>query len=320
MLFLLALVGCGEETAKETPALVPAKTPVTVALNWYPEPEFGGIYEAKLAGLYEAAGLDVDIQAGSASSPVMAQVAAGHVAFGVSTGDEVILARAQQADVVTVFATFQTHPSCIMVHASRGLKGIGDLEGGTLAVEDGIPFAAWLWKKYPLEGVTRVPYQGGVTQWLLDPMYAQQGYVTSEPILAKKEGGDPVCFMVADTGYNPYADVLITNGDELANHREVVAAFVAATRKGWEQYLADGTRANAKIAELNPTLDATVLAAMAAAQKPLIQGGAAEKAGLGTMDADRWSQLEQQLQEVGLLQGPPPPVSSLYTNEFLTGT
>jgi NitT/TauT family transport system substrate-binding protein len=320
MLFLLALVGCGQTPTETPPAPVVPKTAVTVALNWYPEPEFGGIYEAKLGGLYDAAGLDVDIQTGGAGSPVMPQVAAGHVAFGVSAADEVVLARSQGADVVTVFATFQTHPACVMVHASRGYKSIADLKSGTLAVEDGIPFAAWLDKKYDLSGVKRVPYQGGVTQWLLDAEYSQQGYVTSEPVLAKQQGGDPQCFMVSETGYNPYANVLITNGEQVKQHPETVKAFVQATKKGWEQYLADGTRANAKIAELNPALDTVVLAAMAEAQKPLITGGAAEKAGLGIMEASRWQELELQLQEIGVLQGTAPPVESLYTNDFLTGT
>jgi NitT/TauT family transport system substrate-binding protein len=294
-----------------------AKEAVTVALNWFPEPEFGGIYEAKLGGLYDEKGLDVTIAEGSASAGVVQQVATGRVAFGISVADEVVLANAQGTDVVTIFGTFQHHPSCIMVHESRHLASLADLKTGTLAVEDGIPFAPWLKKKLDLSKVQIVPYGGGVAQWMLDPNYAQQAYITSEPIVAKKAGGDPQCFLVSDTGYDPYADVVITSRKYLTDHPDTVRAFVAATQRGWEQYLADGTRANGKIGELNRDLDKDTLQAMWDAQKPLIASGDAAKAGLGTMDEARWTTLIGQLQEAGVLTGTAPTAASCFTNEFL---
>jgi NitT/TauT family transport system substrate-binding protein len=289
---------------------------VTVALNWYPEPEFGGLYQAQLDGAYADHHLDVTIQPGGAGAPVIPQVAAGRVQFGVSMADEVVLAKAQGADVVTVFATYQTHPLGIMVHASRGLKDLADLETGTLAVEDGIPFAQYLFAKYDWKGLTRVPYGGGVTQWLLDKDYAQQVYVTSEPILAKQQGGDPQVFMVADTGYNPYASVIITSGKLIAQDPDLVARFVDATRKGWLEYLQDGSKTNAKLHELNPTMAEDVLAQSWEAQRLLISGGHAAEAGVGAMEGQRWAVLVQQLTDLGALKAPVDP-ESLYTNQFL---
>lgn len=318
MTLLLALLACSGTPAETTEAEAPAaKKAVVVSLNWYPEPEFGGLYQARELGLYSEAGMDVDIQPGGAGAPVISQVATGRSQFGVSTADEVVLARAQGADVVAVFATYQTHPACIMVHKKRGVTGLDALKGGTLALEDGIPFAQWLYKKYPFTDVTRVPYGGGVTQFLLDEKHAQQAYVTSEPLLAKKGGADPDCFMVADTGYNPYANVLITSGQLVKADPELVRGFVRATVAGWDAYLRDGTKANEKIGAANPTLEADVLQQMWEVQKPLVQGGHAETAGLGAMEEQRWATLVQQLQEIGALKGEAPAVSALYTNEFL---
>lgn len=312
----LALAACSTE---EPVVEAAAPAPVTVALNWYPEPEFGGIYEADLAGLYTAEGLDVTIQGGGAGAPVVPQVATGRVQFGVSSADEVILARSQGADVVAIFATYQTHPACIMVHASRGLKDLSELNSGKLALEDGIPFAQWLYAKFPFEGVTRMPYQGGVAHFLTGEDHAQQAYVTSEPFLAKKEGGDPVCFLVADTGYNPYANVVITSGAMIRDHEPQVRAFVQATRAGWDAYLKDGARANAKIHELNPTLAEDVIQGMWEAQKPLVAGGHAEKAGVGAMEEARWVELLGQLEQIGALKGDKPAPADLFTNRWLPG-
>lgn len=319
-LLLAAFFACTEAPSAPAPteAAAPAKAtePVTVALNWYPEPEFGGLYEAQLDGTYTNAGLDVTIQPGGAGAPVIPQVASGRVAFGVSMADEIVLARAQGADVVAIFATYQTHPLGVMVHASRGLEDLSELKSGTLAVEDGIPFAQFLIRKYGFEGVHRVPYQGGVTPFLLDKDYAQQVYVTSEPILARKQGADPQVFMVADTGYNPYANVLITSGKLVKENPELVRRFVAASAKGWERYLQDGTKSNTKIHELNPTMEPDVVHASWEAQKPLIEGGHAATAGLGAMEQARWVELVGQLREIGLLQAEID-VGTLYTNDFL---
>src|SRR5436190_6980828 len=74
---------------------------VSIALNWVPEPEFGGIYAAKENGAYTKHNLDVDIKPGGAGAPTWQQVAAGKVQFGVASADEVVLARTSGADVVT---------------------------------------------------------------------------------------------------------------------------------------------------------------------------------------------------------------------------
>lgn len=314
----LFLAACASAPDAPTPegTVAVAKIPVSIQLNWFPEPEFGGLYEAVAAGAYEGAGLSVEIQAGGAGTPVIQQVATGRSTFGVSAADEVLLARAQGADVVAIFATYQTHPACIMVHKSRGVVDLNGLQGGTLALEDGIPFAQWLYKKFPFPGVDRVPYQGGVAAFLLDPQYAQQGYVTSEPVLARKQGADPVCFMVADTGYNPYANVVVTSGATLRDQPGVVKRFVEGTAAGWSAYLADGTRGNAKIAELNPALDAEVLRGMWEAQLPLVTGGDAATGGVGVMTDARWAALAEQLVEIGAITGSVD-AKAAYTTQFL---
>lgn len=303
MIAALILLACGTPAPTGAPVSGdPAPRPVTVALNWFPEPEFGGLYEAQLGGAFKEAGLDVTLQAGGAGAPVIPQVATGRVQFGVSSADEIVLARSQGANVVAIFATYQTSPRCILVHASRGLTDLSQLTSGTLALEEGVPDAQWITKKFGFAGVQRVPFGGGVTQWMLDPNYAQQAYVFSEPLVAKAQGGDPQCLMVSETGYNPYAAVLITSGNLIHDDPGLVDAFTKAAKAGWAGYLADPKRANAKIGELNPALTADMLAQMAEAQAPLVNN----PAGLGAMEAARWEAIVGQLQEIGTLTAPVP--------------
>lgn len=299
----LAAFGCKKGSNGSTGA--GGGTKVKVQLNWVPEPEFGGIYAARETGAYKKAGLDVEIVGGGPSSPVVQLVATGQADFGVAAAEDVVVARARNVDVVAIYATFQTSPQAVMVHAARGLKSLADLTSGTLALETGAPFGAFLKKKFGFAGVTIVPSDGGVAKFLNDTSYAQQCFVTSEPLAAKAKGADPQVFLVADAGFNPYANVLITSSATLKDKLPMVRSFVAATAEGWRAYLADPKAANGVMSALNTAMDPATFAAVADAQKPLIENADTARDGLGTMTEARWTALVQQLADVGAIPTSP---------------
>jgi NitT/TauT family transport system substrate-binding protein len=283
-----------------------AGTKLKLVLNWVPEPEFGGFYAAREGGAYRRQGFDVEIIGGGAGVPVVQMVATGRAHFGTIGGDELITARAHGADVVAVFATFQTSPQGIMAHASRKLANLADVfRSGTLAIEPGMAYAAYLKKKFSWDGLQVVPYDGGVARFLTDPNFAQQCYVTSEPIAAKKLGGDPQVFLIADAGFNPYTTVVVAKRELVTQKPEMVNAFVAATAEGWKNYLADPRAVNQMLAHLNPAMDATTLDAAVEAERPLIAPEATKQTGLGSMTAERWSTLGAQLADLKMIDRAP---------------
>src|SRR5688572_32019820 len=98
-LALFALVaGCSRKA--DPGAQASGTTAIKLALNWVPEPEFGGFYAARDGGAYKKAGFDVEIRGGGAGVPVVQMVASGQVDFGIAGADEVITARARGADVI----------------------------------------------------------------------------------------------------------------------------------------------------------------------------------------------------------------------------
>src|SRR6185312_10039566 len=115
-----------------------------------------------------------------------------------------------------LFAVYQTSPQGVMAHESRGFKSMADVfsHDGTLAAEDDT-WLKYLVKKYDPIKVNVTGYSGGVAAFLAKPDYSQQCFITSEPLLAKRQGGstaDPHTFLIAEAGYNPYTTVLITSG------------------------------------------------------------------------------------------------------------
>jgi NitT/TauT family transport system substrate-binding protein len=286
----------------------PTNTHVTLALNWVPEPEFGGFYAARESGAYAKNGLDVEVRGGSADVPVVQMVATGRVEFATVGGDELVIAESRGADVVAVFATFQTSPQCIMVHAERHLTKLEDVfQSGTVALETGLSFTKFLKAEFKWGGATVVPYDGGIAHFLIDPNFAQQGYATSEPIAAKRAGQNPQVFLVSDAGFNPYDTVVVTGRKFAENNPDLVQKFVLATRAGWRNYLDDPAPTNAVLGKLNKTMDAATFAAIADAQKPFIETPETKKLGLGGMTTERWKALSQTLLDLSLIPSAPNP-------------
>ena len=263
---------------------------IRLALNWKPEPEFGGYYAAD----YRKHGLNVEILPGGAGTPTVQMIGAGSAEFGIVGGDELLIARSRGNDVVALFATYQNNPLGIMAHASRdSLAGV--MKGGTLALQSGLPYARFLQKKYGFDKVKIVPSTGGdITAFLNNPNFAQQCFITSEPLTARRKSADVKVFPISDAGYNPYAEVMATSGDMLRRQPDTVKAMVAAVREGWRTYLDNPKPGNERMRELNPTMELATFAEGAEAQKPLIDTDV-----LGKMTKERWETLAQQLKELG---------------------
>jgi NitT/TauT family transport system substrate-binding protein len=292
------------------PSIVLAKDPVKtkIALNWVPEPEFGGIYAAQQSGAFNKYGLDATIQPGGAGAPTWQMVASGQIDFAVASADEVVIARSQGAKVQAIFTTYQTCPQGLMTHASRHLNSIADIfsHPGTLAVEPGLPYVKFLRHKYSFDKLKVVPFDGGIGNFLADANFTQQCFVFSEPLAAKKAGGDPQVFLVADAGYDPYTGVIITSDKMMRDHPDVVGAMTGALIDGWRSYLDHPEPANDVMAKLNRTMDRKTFTAAADAQKKLIESDQTKSHRLGWMTEQRWEQLVKQLAELKVVRNPPP--------------
>jgi NitT/TauT family transport system substrate-binding protein len=270
---------------------------IRLALNWKPDPQFGGFYAAP----FQEAKLDIEILPGGAGTPTVQMIGAGSAEFGIVSADELVVARSGGNDVVALFAVFQDTPQGIMVHAERKLAAIEEVfEEGTVALQRGLAYARLLEKQFGFDHVKIVPSPGGdITAFLHDPLFAQQCFVVSEPLQAKKAGANVTVFPVADTGFNPYTTVLATSAKYLQANPGAVESVVQAVRTGWRAYLADPKPTNEKMWALNPSMDAATFAEVADAQRPFIENEDTAVAGLGSMTQQRWEKLIGQLAGLG---------------------
>jgi NitT/TauT family transport system substrate-binding protein len=231
----------------------------------------------------------------------------------------VLLARAQEADIVALMAPLQKSPRAIMVHAASKFQKIEDLADVTLAVNSGATWVAYLKKQNLLKNVRMVPYSGNVAQFLVNENYAQQAYVFSEPFVAQEKGAAVRCLLVAETGYNPYTSLLITSGEMLKNRPETVRKFVAASIRGWQAYLEKPEDTNRYIHGINREMGLDILAFGVKALRPLCLAGLPGRDHIGEMTAARWKSMATQLIDAGVLPASGADSSRAFTAEFVSG-
>ena len=329
-LVTFSLSGCGQSGSAQTAPgqpehaaktveehVDPTLTKVTLQLNWFPEAEHGGYYAALAAGYYREEGLDVEILPGGPETPVVQQIARRAATFGVVNADNILFGRAQQAPVLAVMAPLQISPRCLIVHKSSGIRDFEGLKNITLAMSNSNAFSHYLRFKLALPGVKIVPYSGNLAQFLINEDYAQQGYVFSEPFVARKEGGDPRILMLSDIGFNPYTSLLCTHEDQLEDHPKLVRRMVAASVRGWEKYIESPQDANERIHQANPEMDLDILEYGAETLKPLVMDNTAKQKGVGTMSRARWQALADQLVDSEQLKRNEVHVEKAFTTQFL---
>ena len=302
---LLLLAACEGEGSKPGKRAEPLADPapkvdlvkVRLALNWYPEPEFGGFYEGVLGGHYAREGFDVEIIPGGPGAPSLELLGTGRAEAAITAADDLLVKRGKGIQAIGAWPAFQDNPMGLLVHGDSGIQTYADLgktPGQQLALEVGGPFQIFLWGKYALEGkVELVPTGGTVGAFLANPKLAQQGYITSEPCVARGQGAQVGFLASAEAGWNPYG-TLLAFADPPPPWAE---AFVAATQAGWDSYLASPDQANREIARLNDQMKPELLACIVAAQRPYLTG----KDGLGAMSEARWEDTAAGLVSVGLL-------------------
>ena len=97
--------------------------PLSLTLDFYPNPDHAGIYMAQKLGYFDDAGLDVSIQTPSDPAAPIKLVAAGQTDLAISYEPEVLLAREQGLDVVAVGAVVDRPLTSMIWLKKSGIKG-----------------------------------------------------------------------------------------------------------------------------------------------------------------------------------------------------
>lgn len=318
----LGLSACGEKSEDTTGS---EAQPLSLTLDFYPNPDHAGIYMAKKLGYFEEAGLDVSISAPAEPSAPIKQVAAGRSDLAISYEPEVALAREQGLDVVAVGALVNRPLTSMIWLRKSGIKGVADLKGKTVATA-GIPYQEAFLKtilaraKLSTGDVKAVDVGFGLLPALVGGSAQAMlgGYSNVEGVDLRERGKDPVITPVDQFGVPTYDElVLVANSKALAAEPEKFRLFVAALQRGTEAAAERPNEATKAILEANDALEPKLTRAEIEATLPLLSARTKGKP-FGYMDPAEWTAFVAWMRDNDLIKALPK-ASELLTNAYLPG-
>src|ERR1051326_3707283 len=119
------------------PAALAGQQKVTLTLDWTPNPDHVGIFDAQATGLFAQAGLDVAVHSPSDPTAPLKLVGVGRSDVAVSYEQELFFAAAKKLPVVAVAAVVPQPLNSFMA-IEANVKSLRDLKGRTIGIT-GVP-------------------------------------------------------------------------------------------------------------------------------------------------------------------------------------
>lgn len=317
----LGLAACGEKSENGGGEA----QPLSLTLDFYPNPDHAGIYMAEKLGYFEEAGLDVSVQTPADPAAPIKLLAAGETDLAISYEPEVALAHEKGLDVVAIGALVNRPLTSMIWLRKSGLKGIADLKGKTVATA-GIPyqdaFLATILARAKLKpsDVKSVNVGFGLLPALLGGSAEAMlgGFLNVEGVDLRQRGKDPVVTPVDQLGVPTYDElVLVGNRESVEADPQKYRLFLAALERGADAAVAQPGAAAKAVLEANNDLEPKLTEAEVKATLPLL-GARTPGQPYGYMDPEEWGTFTAWMRDNGLIQSLPA-ATELLSNAYLPG-
>jgi putative hydroxymethylpyrimidine transport system substrate-binding protein len=319
---LLGLSACGEK--HDRVGAGGAQRPLTLMLDYLPNPDHVGLYAALADGEFGTVGLDVRVQQPSDPAAPLKLLEAGKVDLAISYEPELLLARDKGAQLVSVAALVQT-PLTSLMTLKKQVRTPADLRGKRVGTA-GIPYqSAYLTTILARAGVPRGKVKETnlgfnlVPAMLSGKVDATLGaYWNVEGVQLARARKHPRIVRMEQVGVPTYDElVLVARKDTLAKRGDDVRAFVQALARGYETARRDPVAATDALVQANPDLDRGFALASVKASLPVFFPTAAGRP-FGWQEPSAWNAYGRWMFAHGLLSTRPN-ASVALTDEFLAG-
>lgn len=302
---IVTLTGC--QSTSTTSDTGTSAAPVSVLLDWAPNPDHLALYTAQHTGAYSDAGVDVQFTTPSNTADGAREVALGRADLAISYEPDALIAVEQGLEVISVAALIPTALTSLIARQDSGIATAADLEGKTVALS-GLasqkPTLDYIAREAGIEpdSITTPNVQQSLNQALLtnqvDAIFGAYRNIEGIELSAK---GDFVALSATDLGVPDYAELVIlanpTRLREDADYATRVRAFLAGTAAGQQTALADRSAA---IDALTPvtadSYDPEILAQMIDATLALLP-----RDGFGHQSVQDWTDYASWMHRSGLL-------------------
>lgn len=214
-----------------------ALTPVSVALDWYINPDHAPLLAAETQGYFAENNLDVELIEPAETSEARDLVAAHQATFGIDYEPETLIAISKGLPIKMIGSLVNSPLSCITVLQSSSIHSLADLRGKTLGysgnnIEKEFLEAELQHAGLALGAVTLVPIHMNLSQALLaHTVDAVAGMMRNvEPVMLHELGIQTRLFFPEQNGIPNYSElVVISRTDE---DPAISSAFLKALGEG----------------------------------------------------------------------------------------
>lgn len=324
VLAALVLAACGEKRENLTPTAANTQS-LTLMLDWSPNADHAGIYQALAGGDFAQAGLDVHVEIPSDPSAPLKLLAAGKVDAAISYEPELLLARNQGLPLVSVAAIVQEPLTSIVSIGSKHITSAADLRGKTVG-DAGIPYQhAYLTTILAHAGVpARSVKEVDVGENLVPAMLSGRvdatlgAYWNYEAIELAQLHKHPNVIHMSRVGVPTYDElIVVVRKDEVAGQAGLIRTFVQALARGYEAVRSDPQAAVQNLVKASPGLDPKLQLASVEATLPAFFPSDPDHP-WGWQNPAQWSAYGQWMLREHLISNPNA-VAGAFTNELLAG-
>lgn len=303
----VALTGCQAPSDDPGPGETGA-APVSVLLDWSPNPDHVALYTAQHTGAYGDAGVDVTFMTPSNTADAAREVSLGRADLAISYEPDTLIAVEQGLDVISVAALIPTSLTSLIARTEAGITSAADLEGKTVGLS-GLasqqPTLDFIAREAGIDpdSISTPNVQQSLNQALLtDQVDAIFGAFRNIEGVELGARGEFEIMPVTELGVPDYAElVIIANRNRLAgdaDYAERVRAFLTGTEAGQQTALADRRIA---VESLTPVTEGSyepdLLEKMIDATLALLP-----QDGFGEQSARDWAAYASWMYENGLLE------------------
>jgi putative hydroxymethylpyrimidine transport system substrate-binding protein len=322
VLVSLLLAACGEKTDQLTPAHPQS---LTLMLDWVPNADHVGLYQALADGDFAKAGLTVHVQVPTDPATPLELLAAGKVDIAISYEPELMLARDKNEPLVGVGAIVQKPLTSIVSIGAKHIKTPAQLRGKRVG-DAGIPYqSAYLSTILARAGVPATSVkQVNVGSNLVPAMLSRRvdatigAYWNYEAIQLAQAGKHPNVIRMEQAGVPTYDElVLVVRESTITKKADEIRRFVQALARGYQSVRSDPQAGVNSLLAANPSLDRKLQTASVKATLPAFFPANAKNP-WGWQDPAEWNAYGDWMLSHHLITNPAA-VADASTNELLAG-
>ena len=214
---------------------------VSLQLRWKHQFQFAGYYAALHKGFYREAGFDVQLLEGGPGADPVAAVLSGQSDFGVSLSS-LVIDYLKGKPVVMLGPIFQHSPNVLLIRGeNRQISELGLPDAGAIALMGGDQDvelkAMFLNEGIALKYLQIVPDKNHLRDLIQGHVTAVNGYISNEPFTLQQQAIPFSVLRPQNYGMDFYGDLLFTTQQRVAEQPQQIAAFLAASLRGWQYAL-----------------------------------------------------------------------------------